>query len=158
MVQPTPDTIDTIHGQALHLSRLVDDLRLLAQVESGDLQLQLSQVRPGELLQSSVDAVRPRANAKAIALTLDIDAGLPALEVDGARVSQVIGNLLENAITHTPEGGTVTVSARAAEEHVVISVSDTGHGIAPDDLSRVFDRFYRADPSRSRNTEGAASG
>ena len=158
VVQPTPDTIDTIHGQALHLSRLVDDLRLLAQVESGDLQLQLSQVRPGELLQSSVDAVRLRANAKAVALTLDTDAGLPALEVDGARVSQVIGNLLENAITHTPEGGTVTVSARAAEGHVVISVSDTGHGIAPDDLSRVFDRFYRADPSRSRNTGGSGLG
>ena len=162
VVDATPETIDTIHGQALQLSRLVDDLRLLAQVESGDLQLQLSPVRPGELLQSSVDAVRPRADAKAVALALDIDSGLPVhqplLQVDGARISQVIGNLLENAITHTPEGGTVTVAARAADGHVAISVSDTGPGIPPEDLSRVFDRFYRADPSRSRTTGGSGLG
>ncbi len=158
LVQPTPETIDTIHAQAIHLSRLVDDLRLLAQVESGDLQLQLSAVRLEQLLQSCVDAVRPRAGAKSVSLVLNLESGLEEIEVDGARISQVVGNLLENAITHTPQGGTVAMSASASDGQVAISVSDTGPGIAPDDLARVFDRFYRADPSRSRATGGSGLG
>ena len=158
LVQSTPETLDTIHGQALQLSRLVEDLRLLAQVESGDLLLDVARVSPEELLRSCIDAVRPRADAKTVALTIDVDPDLPALEIDGARISQVVGNLLENAITHTPQGGAVTVSARAESGHVEVSVGDTGPGIAPEDLPRVFDRFYRADPSRSRDTGGSGLG
>ena len=148
LVDPTPETIDTIHGQALHLSRLVEDLRLLAQVETGALQLQLSPTRMEELLQSSVEAVRPRADAKGIDLSLDAEPSLPTVDLDVTRISQVIGNLLENAITHTPEGGSVAVSARVASNAIEVAVSDTGPGIAPEDLPRLFDRFYRADPSR----------
>ena len=172
LVDPTPETIDTIHEQALHLSRLVEDLRLLAQVEAGALQLNLSPVKVDELLQSSVEAVRPRADAKGVNLSLDVDASLPALNLDATRISQVIGNLLENAITHTPEGGRVTVSARVLRqaqderggvevderEVVEVTVADTGPGIAPEELSRIFDRFYRADPSRDRSTGGAGLG
>ena len=158
LVQPTPEAIDTIHAQAIHLSRLVDDLRLLAQVESGGLLLHLSLIQPQELLQSCVEAVRPRAEAKSITLELDSGAGLPELEIDGSRISQVVGNLLENAITHTPEGGTVTISSTASDGQVAISVSDTGPGIAPDDIAHVFDRFYRADPSRARATGGSGLG
>ena len=172
LVDPTPETIDTIHEQALHLSRLVEDLRLLAQVEAGALQLNLSPVKVDELLQSSVEAVRPRADAKGVNLSLDVDASLPTLNLDATRISQVIGNLLENAITHTPEGGRVTVSARVLRqaqderggvevderEVVEVTVADTGPGIAPEELSRIFDRFYRADPSRDRSTGGAGLG
>ena len=158
LVDPTPETIDTIHEQALHLSRLVEDLRLLAQVEAGALQLQLSPTRLEELLQSSVEAVRPRADAKGVSLSLDVDAFLPILEMDATRISQVIGNLLENAITHTPEGGRVSVLARDSAGAVEVTVSDTGAGIASEDLPRLFDRFYRADPSRDRSTGGAGLG
>ena len=158
LVDPTPETIDTIHGQALHLSRLVEDLRVLAQVEAGALQLQLSSTRVEELLQSSVEAVRPRADAKGINLSLDVDASLPTLDLDTTRISQVIGNLLENAITHTPEGGSVTVSAHNAGDTIEVAVSDTGSGISSEDLPRLFDRFYRADPSRDRSTGGAGLG
>ena len=158
LVQPTPDTIDTIHAQAIHLSRLVEDLRLLAQVESGDLRLQLSRARIQELLPSSVEAVRPRAEAKGVALSLEADPSLPSLELDVTRIAQVVDNLLENAITHTPEGGRVTVTARAAGSFVEMEVADTGPGIAPEDLPRLFDRFYRADPSRSRSTGGSGLG
>ena len=158
VVQPTPDTIDTIHGQATQLSRLVDDLRLLAQVESGDLLLERSPVRLEDLLPSCVDAVRPRAAAKNISLELDFDEALPVVEIDGPRISQVIGNLLENAITHTPQRGIVTLSGTMSHGQAEISVADTGPGIAPEDLSRIFDRFYRADPSRARATGGSGLG
>ena len=158
LVQPTPETIDTIHGQALHLSRLVEDLRLLAQVEAGALQLQLSPAPLEGLLQSSMEAVRPRADAKGVSLSLAVDPSLPVPDLDAIRVAQVIGNLLENAITHTPEGGEVSVSAWAESGWVAIEVADTGPGIAPEDLPRLFDRFYRADPSRSRGTGGAGLG
>ena len=158
LVEPSSETIDTIHGQATQLSRLVDDLRLLAQVESGDLLLERSPVRLEDLLPSCVDAVRPRAAAKNISLEIDFDEALPIVEIDGPRISQVIGNLLENAITHTPQGGRVTLSGTLSQGQAEISVSDTGPGIAPDDLSRIFDRFYRADPSRARATGGSGLG
>ena len=162
LVQPTPETIDTIHGQAIHLSRLVEDLRLLAQVEAGELTLELSPTRLEELLQSGVEAVRPRAETKGIALNLEVEPSLPTVELDATRIAQVVGNLLENAITHTPEGGAVTVSARPGVNGVAnsleVTVADTGRGIAPEDLPRLFDRFYRADPSRSRSTGGTGLG
>lgn len=158
LIDPSPETIDTIHGQALHLSRLVEDLRVLAQVEAGALQLQISPTRVEELLQSSVEAVRPRADAKGINLSLGIDASLPTLDLDATRISQVIGNLLENAITHTPEGGGVAVSAHTAGDTIEVAVSDTGSGISSEDLPRIFDRFYRTDPSRDRITGGAGLG
>ena len=158
LIQPAPETIGTIHSQALHLSRLVEDLRLLAQVEAGGLELQLSKARIGELLQSSIEAVRPRAEAKEVALSLSTDPALPEVDLDPTRVAQVVGNLLENAITHTPQGGRVMVSAHVAADAVEVAVADTGPGIAPEDLPRLFDRFYRVDPSRSRNTGGSGLG
>ena len=158
LVQPTAETIDTIHGQALHLSQLVEDLRLLAQVEAGELTLELSPARMEELLQSGVEAVRPRAEAKGVALSLEAEPYLRAVDLDATRIAQVVGNLLENAITHTPEGGSVTVSARAAGDALEVAVDDTGPGIAPEDLPRLFDRFYRVDPSRARSAGGAGLG
>ena len=132
LIDASPENIDTIHGQALHLSRLVEDLRLLAQVEAGALQLQLSPARVEELLQSSVEAVRPRADAKEIVLSLEAESPLPTVDLDTTRISQVIGNLLENAITHTPEGGNVRVSARvlrqAQDERGVGGVDKRGVG------------------------------
>ncbi len=156
--QPTPETVDTIHEQSLLLSRLVDDLRLLAQVDGGELQLQRTQTRVEELVQSCVDALRPRSEAKGVALGVEVDETLPELDLDPTRIAQVVGNLLDNAVTHTPEGGSVKVSARASADGVEVEVADTGPGLAPDDLQRVFDRFYRADPSRSRNTGGTGLG
>ncbi len=158
LLEPSPETIDNIHGQALHLSRLVEDLRLLAQVEAGALQLQLSPVRIESLLHSSVEGMRPRAEAKGVKMTASEELSRPIMDLDGTRISQVIGNLLENAIAHTPEGGSVEVTARSLETGIEVSVSDTGMGITPDDLPRVFDRFYRADPSRVRTTGGAGLG
>ena len=132
--QPTPETVDTIHEQALLLSRLVEDLRLLAQVDGGELQLRRAQTRVEELVQSCVDALRPRAGAKGVSLGLDVADTLPELDLDPTRIAQAVGNLLDNAITHTPEGGSITVSAHASVDAVEVQVADTGPGIAPDDL------------------------
>ena len=156
--QPTPETIDTIHEQALLLSRLVEDLRLLAQADAGELPLQRTQASVAELLQSALEAIRARAGAKGVALDLEAAPSLPPLDLDAARIAQAVGNLLDNAVTHTPEGGRVTVSARASTGAVEVTVADTGAGIAPEDLPRVFDRFYRTDPSRSRDTGGTGLG
>ena len=111
-----------------------------------------------ELLQSVVDAQLPRAEAKKVALGLETDPSLTRLDLDATRIAQVVGNLLDNAITHTPEDGRVTVSAHAAAGTVIVTVADTGSGIAPEDLPRLFDRFYRADPSRARSTGGTGLG
>ena len=159
LLEPEADTIDTIYGQAAHLSRLVEDLRLLAQVEAGALELHRTPGSVADFLRNSVEAVRPRADAKGVTLALETGPAIPSVVVDHTRIAQVLANLLENAITHTPEGGMISiVAAPASRSQVEISVTDTGGGIPPEDLPRLFDRFYRADPSRSRLTGGAGLG
>ena len=159
LLQPDEGTIETIHGQVIHLGHLVEDLRLLAQAEAGALQLHRVPGRMPDLLRGSVDAVRPRAEAKGINLSLEADEAMPLVDMDGTRISQVVNNLLENAIIHTPEGGSVAVTAGVADDGMVrVTVTDTGRGIPPGDLDRVFDRFFRADPSRARATGGAGLG
>ena len=159
LLQPDESTIDTIHGQVIHLGHLVEDLRLLAQAEAGALQLHRIPGRMPDILRTCVDAVKPRAEAKGISVSLEASVDMPLVEMDGTRISQVVNNLLENAITHSPEGGSVVVSAGASGDGMVrVAVSDTGRGIPPEDLSRVFDRFFRSDASRSRATGGVGLG
>ena len=159
LLEPDENTIETIHGQVIHLGHLVEDLRLLAQTEAGALQLHRIPGRIPDLLRDCIDAVRPRAEAKGIRVSLETDDGMPDVQMDATRISQVVNNLLENAIVHTPEGGSVTLSGEnAGGGKVRVAVSDTGRGIPPQDLDRVFERFYRADPSRSRATGGAGLG
>ena len=158
LVEPNAKTIDTIHGQAVHLSRLVEDLRLLAQAEAGALQLNAVPVDLSDLLHSGVEAVRLRAESKHISIGLEVGDPLPDIEIDPTRVSQVIGILLENAISHTPEGGAVAVSCSETDGAIQIAVSDTGAGISQEELPLVFERFYRTDPSRDRATGGAGLG
>ena len=159
LLQPDESTIDTIHGQVIHLGHLVEDLRLLAQAEAGALQLHRIPGRMPDIVQTCVDAVNPRAEAKGINVSLEASVDMPLVEMDGTRISQVVNNLLENAITHSPEGGSVVGSAGASGDGMVrVAVSDTGRGIPSEDLSRVFDRFFRSDASRSRATGGVGLG
>ena len=158
LVEPNAESIDTIHGQAVHLSKLVEDLRLLAQVEAGALQLHQAPVNLEDLLHSCVEAVRPRAEAEGVRLDLEFHGALRDTRLDPTRISQVVDNLLDNAIYHTPDGGTVAVHARMSDGAVEVAVSDTGAGISQEDLPRLFDRFYRTDPSRDRSTGGAGLG
>ncbi len=158
VLEPDQATLDTVHAQTMHLGRLVEDLRLLAQTESEDFRLNLEQESLGDVLRHSVEGFRARSSSMDVGLNLDIPDELPMLLIDRTRISQVLGNLLENAVRHSSSGGEVNVVAGVSEGRVVVTVADGGDGIAPEDIAHVFDRFYRADPSRTRATGGAGLG
>ncbi len=158
VLEPDPETLDTIHQQVLYLNDLIDDLRLLAETEAGDFGLNRESGSLVEVVRTSVEGVRARAEAKGVALEIDLPPESPSLESDPTRISQVIGNLLDNAIRHTPAGGTVRVSANVGRAVATVSVTDTGEGVPADAIPHIFERFYRVDPSRSRSTGGAGLG
>jgi signal transduction histidine kinase len=112
------------------------------------------------LVRAAADAVRPAYQTKGVQLRTAVDPRTPPLEADRDRLMQVLVNLLGNAVRHTPAGGTVTLSAEPAEPAagVLLSVADTGEGIAAEHLPHVFERFYRADPARDRQHGGSGIG
>ncbi len=159
LLEPDGATIDTIYQQVLYLADLVEDLRLLALGEAGDLRLKCEPDSLEEVLRASVESFRPRAEAKGISISLEAPTELPLVEMDRTRIAQVLGNLLENAILHTPEAGQVSVSAGVVGDITArVVVVDTGEGIPLEDLPHVFERFYRVDPSRTRATGGVGLG
>ena len=159
VIEPTSETLESVHRQVLHLADLVEDLRVLALAEAGDLRLRIEALAAGDVLREAVEPFRPRADAQNVELSMSVKPGLPFAAMDRTRISQVVANLLENAIRHTPEGGAVALTAESGAPGMVrIAVSDTGEGIPADDLPNVFDRFYRADPSRTRVTGGVGLG
>jgi signal transduction histidine kinase len=158
LLEPDDQTIDTIYQQVIHVVQLVEDLRLLALADAGTLRLNREPGSVGDLLHHAVEAFRPRAEAKGIALSLQVAPDLPEVSMDQTRVAQVAANLLDNALFHTPQGGAVTVSAGYQDSQVTVSVQDTGAGVSPQDLELVFERFYRVDPSRARATGGTGLG
>ncbi len=150
--------IANLYDETRLLSRLVDDLRELAQAEAGQLSLNLRLTDVADVVRTAVTHFAPAAEAKELCLTAEIAAALPAIQADPDRLAQVLRNLLTNALRHTSQGDRIIVSATAATGAVEIAVADSGEGIAPQDLSHVFDRFWRADRSRSRSEGGAGLG
>jgi two-component system OmpR family sensor kinase/two-component system sensor histidine kinase BaeS len=142
--------VSRLYDETRLLSRLVDDLRELALADAGQLYLILRPTKVAPVILSAVESLALAAKAQGVTLTFQHPADLPDVRADPDRVAQVLGNLLVNAVRHTPPGGSVTVSATAQQNYVEIAVSDTGEGIAPEDLPHVFDRFWRADPVRVR--------
>ena len=154
-----PDrAISTIQQQVSQLSAVIEDLRLLSMAEAGHLRLDLEPCDVEELLVGTVEAIRPRAQAKGVSLSLQVLGTLPEVSIDRRRITQAMDNLLDNAMVHTPEGGSVTVSAASDWSRVTITVADTGEGIPVDLLPFVFERLYRVDPSRTRATGGTGLG
>ena len=144
--------------ETTRLQRLVKDLQELSQLESGYLPIQAEPTALGEILSSVVTRFADqRLPDDPVQLSLDCPAGLPLVEADAERIEQVMVNLLGNALRYTQQGK-VQISAWPAQDRVWVAVQDTGPGIAPDDLANVFDRFWRADPSRDRASGGTGIG
>lgn len=156
VLDPSPGNLQIIHEEAGRLERLVEDLRTLSLVEAGELPLDMGEVQPKTLLQAVAARYQAAAEQKQIDLQTEAPAALPAIQADHDRMIQVLGNLVHNALRHTPAGGRVTLSAGRQDGQLRIAVNDSGPGIDPQDLPHVFERFYRADKSRQR--DGAGSG
>jgi len=131
-----------------NLRRLVGDLTMLSQAEAGGVEILLNPVVPNQMLEQIVQAYQPIASRQGVELRLDEDETLVMVNVDEGRMLQVLKNLMENALRHTPAGGTVTLGSKVGE-HVELSVIDTGDGISAEDLPFVFERFYQADKART---------
>ena len=149
--------VANLYGQTRHLIRLVNDLHELAQAESGQLPLEMVAVDLKMLIIETLQALEPLAIERGIVLINEIPA-LPEISADPMRIRQVLFNLLSNALRHTPDGGKITVSGKTYEENILLSVRDTGKGLDSHQLAAVFDRFYRVDKSRSRETGGTGLG
>ncbi len=150
--------VASLYDETRLLTRLVEDLHELALAEAGQLRLERQPVDMAGLARTVIAQFARVAEAEDVQLTLDVEDDLPPVIGDADRLAQVLGNLLSNAVRHTPAGGQITVRAGRVGEQVRIQVADTGAGIAPEDLPHVFDRFYRADKSRSRRNGGAGLG
>lgn len=140
------------------LSRLVNDLHELAQAEAGQLPFNLQETDLAQLARAAAESFRPGADEKGVTLAFDLPAGTPAVSIDPARLTQVLQNLLANALRHTPAGGAITLRLEAHAQAIHLAVSDTGDGIPPEHLPYIFDRFYRTDSARSRDNGGAGLG
>jgi signal transduction histidine kinase len=158
VAKPDADTITSLNEEAILLSRLVSDLRELSLAESGALKLDFQMQDISGVLQKTIATQRPTAKTKGLTLTHFLSADLPPVNIDAHRISQVVRNLLENAIAHTESGGSITVTAEKADNQITIAVSDTGEGIPLEAIPHLFERFYQVDPSRARATGGSGLG
>jgi two-component system sensor histidine kinase BaeS len=158
LVPPQPAALESLHEETMALARLADDLQDLALAEAGELKMSFAPVHLEEAVGRAVAAHQSRAQSAGVRLETDIPASLPHVRADERRLGQILRNLVENALAHTPGGGRIGLSAEVRDGHALVTVADTGSGIAAEDLPRVFERFYRSDESRSRQTGGAGLG
>lgn len=143
-----------MHVEVDGLVQLVQELLELSRIESGRAELRCASHAVKPLVAAAVERLRPQADRAGLAMAIEVADDLPAVWADGARVQQVLLNLLHNAIKFTPPGGRITVRADQADGEVAISVADTGIGIAAEDLPRIFERFYKVDKSRASSGTG----
>ena len=156
VLPPSRENFEIIREEATRLEHLVNDLRILSLADAGELSISLQTVEPQRLLQDVASTYQYQAQRKNITLQLDIESSLPTIEVDPGRMTQVLTNVLDNALRHTPEGGKITLACRQLGDQVELSIQDSGPGLKQKDLERIFDRFYRTDVSRQR--DGAIPG
>ncbi len=158
VIEPDSTLITSLHEEALQLTRLVDDLQELALAEAGQLNLVYQQVNIQEVVDQSLDMIQPKAAAKQLTIRKQVPDNLPPINADRGRISQILGNLLSNAITHSPVGGEIDFQVKTINSQIETCISNTGTGIEMEDLPFIFERFYRTDRSRSRTTGGAGLG
>lgn len=158
VVPLSPTALVNLHDEVLRMNRLIGDLRDLSLAEVGTLALSRRPVALAGLVQPLLDNLEPVATSKGVELVVSVPPDLPTINADPDRIRQVVVNLLDNSLRFTPRGGRVELSALPAQGGVEVTVADTGTGIDPADLPHVFDRFYRAEKSRSREGGGTGLG
>ena len=154
----TPETTVMLRDQTRRLVRFSEDFAALAQAEESSAAMAFDWVNIAELVNNSVAAQRERFREKRVDLVATVSSDEPSVWADPQRLAQVLGNLIENALRHTPPGGRVDVSARANHDELTVRVADTGEGIPAEHLPHLFERFYRVDASRNRDHGGAGIG
>jgi signal transduction histidine kinase len=153
-----PVTLKSLNEEVGLLARLVADLHDLSLADSGQLKLARQGEDIGQLITREITVIRARAEAAGVTLAAALEEPLPQVNIDYYRIHEVLHNLLDNAVQHTPAGGRIDVTARADGRWVAVTVQDTGEGIPPEALPHIFDRFYRVDKSRTRATGGSGLG
>jgi len=151
------ETLEDALDETRRLSRLAEELLLLARADAGGLQAQKVAFSPASLLQQKLRLYQLKAEEKGLTLTGDLDEQAEIL-ADPDLFQRMLGAALENALTYTPAGGQVSVAIQRQQKWLVISIADTGPGMQPDEIQQAFQRFYRADPARQRNQQGAGLG
>jgi signal transduction histidine kinase len=158
VLAPSLETFEIIRDETARLENLIEDLRTLSRADAGELPMEVHPFDPVKLMENVRLAHNQRATQKSITLELQTAPGLPLVSMDSSRMMQVLNNLVENAIRYTPEGGSIILSAQLVDKMLEIRVQDSGAGISKDELDRVFERFYRSDPSRQREQGGSGLG
>jgi two-component system, OmpR family, sensor histidine kinase BaeS len=151
------ETLTVLRSSTHRLRRLAEDVGAVSHAEEGNLPLDPRPMDAATVAATAADTARDRFQSKGVRLNADLHpAGL--VDVDPDRIGQALGNLIDNALRHTPSGGSVTLSCRQVDHWVEYAVADTGEGIAPEHLPHVFDRFYRVDTARDRHHGGSGIG
>ena len=158
VLPPSPENFEIIREEAIRLEHLVNDLRTLSLADAGELTMNIQNIEPGRLINEVAMLYQYQTQKKNISLELDVASPLPTIEVDPGRMTQVLTNILDNATRHTPEGGRIILSAKHDGEKVLLSIQDSGPGLPPEDIDRIFERFYRTDSSRQREDGGSGLG
>jgi two-component system sensor histidine kinase BaeS len=158
VVAAEPATWNLLRLETARLNRLSEDVAKVSRAEERQLDLCLRRTRPQAMIDEAAQAARPAFAAKGVVLEVSGDGHAPDVAVDRDRMTEVLVNLLDNALRHTPARGNVTLSATRDDGFALVSVTDTGEGLDPDELERIFERFYRVDPSRSRDQGGSGIG
>jgi signal transduction histidine kinase len=156
VLPPTRENFELIREEAARLGHLVDDLRILSLADAGELKISLQRIELAELLREVAALYQYQAERKNIKLEVEIAASLSSVEVDPGRMTQVLTNILNNALRHTPEGGRILISAKEIDTQIELAVEDSGPGLDAEDLPRIFDRFFRTDSSRQRESSGGS--
>lgn len=154
----TQENLTPLVEQNNLLTKLVNDLRTLTLADTGSLEIDLTPTDMSALIGQVATGFKAEFESQGVELLISSAEDCPMVEVDQQRIKQVINNLLQNSLNHTPKGGLVSLQLACRHEQVSIQIRDTGEGVPPEALSHIFDRFYRADVSRSRDKGGSGLG
>ena len=158
VLPPTKENFEIIREEAGRLERLVDDLRILSLADTGELTMTQQLVDPAKLVQEVASMYHSVMQDKKITFDLELDPNLPEISIDPGRMTQVLSNILDNAIRFTQQGGRIIISSRQQDGKVELAVEDNGRGVSDEELERIFERMYRADASRQNDHAGSGSG